>query len=114
MQQSGGVRLRVAIDGTPLLGIRTGVGHTTAAVIDALAEREELELVVYAVTFRGRAQLADMMPAGVRAATKPIPARLVRTLWQRAPTPGSSGGRGRSTSSTRRTSSGRPLAHPSS
>ena len=87
MEERAGVRLRVAVDGTPLLGIRTGVGHTTAALLDALAGREELELVVYAITLRGRAQLANMVPAGVRAATQPIPARFVRTLWQHAPTP---------------------------
>jgi glycosyltransferase involved in cell wall biosynthesis len=87
MEQHAGERLRVAVDGTPLLGIRTGVGHTTAALLDALAAREELDLVVYAVTFRGRSKLAVMVPAGVRAATRPVPARLVRTLWQLAATP---------------------------
>lgn len=87
MHQRAAERLRVAFDGTPLLGIRTGVGHTTAAMLDALTEREELDLAVYAVTFRGRSKLAVMMPAGARAATQPIPARFVRTLWQRAATP---------------------------
>ena len=56
-------------------------------MLDALAKRDELELIAYAVTFRGRAQLAGMMPSGVRAATQPIPARFVRTLWQRVATP---------------------------
>ncbi len=88
MEQRAGVRLRLALDGTPLLGIRTGVGHTTAAIMDALAERDELDLVVYAVTFRGRARLADMVPSGVRAATRPIPAQFVRTMWKRAAHPG--------------------------
>ncbi|HEY7107118.1 MAG TPA: glycosyltransferase family 1 protein [Acidimicrobiia bacterium] len=79
--------VRVAIDGTPLLGVRTGVGNIVAATIDALAARDDVELVVYAVTRRGRAELAGMLPAGVRSATRAVPARLVRRLWQRVDRP---------------------------
>jgi len=87
MQSGARARLRVAVDGTPLLGVRTGIGYTTAAIIDALAARDNLDLVAYAITFRGRSQLAAMTPTGVRSGTRPIPARLVRTLWQHVETP---------------------------
>jgi glycosyltransferase involved in cell wall biosynthesis len=80
-------RLRIGIDATPLLGERTGVGHTVAATIAALARRAELDLTAYGITLRGRAALPAQLPAGVRAATRPIPARLVRWLWQRANQP---------------------------
>jgi glycosyltransferase involved in cell wall biosynthesis len=87
MQSGARARLRVAVDGTPLLGVRTGIGYTTAAIIDALAGRDDLDLVAYAITFRGRSQLAALTPTGVRAGTRRIPARLVRTLWRHADTP---------------------------
>jgi glycosyltransferase involved in cell wall biosynthesis len=76
------VRLRVALDGTSLLGTRTGVGHVTAGLLGALAPRPDLELVVFAVTWRGRHALAATVPAGVAAAVAPIPARLARTMWR--------------------------------
>ena len=87
MQSGARARLRVAVDGTPLLGVRTGIGYTTAALIVALSGRDDLDLVVYAITLRGRSQLAAMTPAGVRTGTRAIPARLVRTLWQHTETP---------------------------
>src|SRR5262249_22469180 len=83
-------RLRVAVDGTPLLGVRTGVGHLTAALLDALAGEDhvaDVELVAYAITLRGRAALASAVPRGVRAATRPLPARGVHALWARADFP---------------------------
>jgi glycosyltransferase involved in cell wall biosynthesis len=79
--------LRVAIDGTSLLGTRTGVGHVTAGLVDSLAERDDLDLTVFAVTWRGRHDLGSCVPSGVSAATAPIPARLVRALWQRVDRP---------------------------
>jgi glycosyltransferase involved in cell wall biosynthesis len=82
-----GDSLRLAVDGTPLLGYATGVGEVAHGVLDSLSGRPGVELVAYAVTFRGRAQLADRIPTGVRPATRTIPARLVRALWQRTDVP---------------------------
>ncbi len=79
--------VRVAIDGTPLLGVRTGVGHVVAGTVNALSRRHDAELVVYAVTLRGRSQLGTMLPRGARAATAPLPARAVRSAWRRADHP---------------------------
>ena len=83
----GGGRLRVAIDGTSLIGMRTGIGHVTAHLVESLAPRDDLELSVYAITLRGRHDLDQRLPGGVRAATTPIPARLVRELWTRGAWP---------------------------
>jgi glycosyltransferase involved in cell wall biosynthesis len=76
-------RPRVALDGTPLLGVRTGVGHLTAQLIDALDLTRALDLIAFAVTWRGRDQLERALPPGVRSATTPFPARLARRLWMR-------------------------------
>jgi glycosyltransferase involved in cell wall biosynthesis len=73
--------LRLAVDGTPLLGQATGVGEVAYGLLDELSNRPDIDLVAYALTFRGREHLADRIPAGVRPATRPIPARLVRALW---------------------------------
>src|SRR5262249_58608211 len=79
--------LRLAVDGTPLLRQATGVGEVAHGLLETLAGRDDLELVAYALTFRGRHQLAQRIPAGVRPAVRPIPARLVRALWLRSGVP---------------------------
>jgi glycosyltransferase involved in cell wall biosynthesis len=79
--------IRLAVDGTPLLGARTGIGEVVAGLVAALAEREDLDVTAYAVTWRGRGQLRAAVPAGVRAATAPLPARLVRRTWLRGEHP---------------------------
>jgi glycosyltransferase involved in cell wall biosynthesis len=79
--------LRLAVDGTPLLGQATGVGEVAHGLLDTLSRRSGIELVAYALTFRGREHLADRIPAGVRPAIRPIPARLVRALWLRTDVP---------------------------
>lgn len=80
--QLGAGRLRVAMDATPLLGARTGIGRMTARFVTELATDPGLELVAFAVTWRGRDTLRAQLPTGVRAATRPIPARLVREAWR--------------------------------
>jgi glycosyltransferase involved in cell wall biosynthesis len=82
-----GASLRLAVDGTPLLGHATGVGEVAHGVLDSLSGRSGVELVAYALTFRGRRELADRIPSGVQAATRPIPARLVRAMWLRTDVP---------------------------
>jgi len=79
--------LRVAIDGTPLLGARTGVGEVVDGFATELGHRDDLEVVAYALTWRGRHELAAAVPSGVRAATSPMPARFVRAAWMRTDHP---------------------------
>jgi glycosyltransferase involved in cell wall biosynthesis len=79
--------IRLAFDGTPLLGPRSGVGEVVAGIAPELARRPELEIVAYAITLRGRHELVAHVPPGVRAATRAYPARLVRQAWLRAEHP---------------------------
>lgn len=82
--------MRVILDATPLLGARTGIGSYTAHVLSALARTPEalsgsLELRV--TTFSARARRVSNLPARVRQVGAPLPARLLRFAWQRAPFP---------------------------
>jgi glycosyltransferase involved in cell wall biosynthesis len=74
------------VDGTPLLGQRTGVGEVTRGLLDALAARSDVVPVAYALTWRGRDALDAEVPAGVRVATARVPARVARELWDRGAT----------------------------
>jgi glycosyltransferase involved in cell wall biosynthesis len=66
-----------------LLGQPTGVGEVTQGLITALAARDDVVPVAYALTWRGRADLDGRLPRGVNAATARFPARAVRELWGR-------------------------------
>jgi glycosyltransferase involved in cell wall biosynthesis len=79
--------IRLALDGTPLLGPRTGIGEVVAGLASGLASRADVEVTAYALTWRGRHDLRGAVPAGVRAATAPIPARFARQAWLRAEHP---------------------------
>ena len=77
--------VRVAIDVTPTLGQRSGIGHFVSELVDAIGRAEPdggrpIELVPYAVTFRGRRSAATRQRA-------PMPARPLRALWTRADAP---------------------------
>jgi glycosyltransferase involved in cell wall biosynthesis len=80
-------RLRVALDATPLLGTRTGIGEVVAGLLGGFAADATLDCSAYALTWRARGLLAAALPPGVRAATRPIPARLVRAAWRRGNRP---------------------------
>lgn len=79
--------LRVAVDATPLLGARTGVGIFTHAVLRGLGRRTDVDVTAFPVSVSGRADLRDALPPGVHARTPPLPARLLHGAWQRAPWP---------------------------
>ncbi len=79
--------MRVAVDATPLLHARTGVGQMTAGLVEVLAPRADVELTAYAVTWSGRHALAGLLPPRVRAATAPVPARAARAAWRRVALP---------------------------
>ena len=55
--------------------------------LSALARRPDLDVAAYALTFRGRGGLAAQVPTGVRAASRPMAARLLRALWRRTDHP---------------------------
>jgi glycosyltransferase involved in cell wall biosynthesis len=79
--------LRLALDGTPLLGPRSGVGEVVSGILPELARRADVEVVAYALTLRGRNDLAAAVPPGVHAAARWFPARGVRQAWLRVEYP---------------------------
>lgn len=52
-------------------------------MLTALSVRDDVAPVAYALTWRGRHDLARSLPPGVTAATARLPARMVRGLWSR-------------------------------
>jgi len=79
--------LRVALDATPLLGRRTGVGQFCAGVLPALSRRADLRVSGFAMTWRGRHELTSVLPRGVTAVRRAMPARLLQELWAHWPFP---------------------------
>ena len=81
------MRLRVAIDATPLLGQPTGVGVFCEGALDALAVRPGLSVRAFAVSWRRRHGIDARVPAGVALHQRPMPARPLHALWARADLP---------------------------
>ncbi len=84
--------MRVALDATPLLGPRTGVGRYVAGLAEALAglagpEPESVALIPF--SWRGTGDLAAAAPAGprIRVGRRRAPARLLQAAWGRLPWP---------------------------
>lgn len=84
---SPAVPLRVAVDATPLLGVRTGVGVFTDALLRGLAGRDDIDVTAFPVSVSGRARFREVAPPGVRVRTPPLPARALHARWQRRSTP---------------------------
>lgn len=80
-------RTRVLLDGTPLLGSRTGIGRYTAALAEELASMSEVDMRAVAFTLRGWRKLRKVLPHGTRSRGMPVSARLLRQCWLRAPFP---------------------------
>ncbi|HVW41874.1 MAG TPA: glycosyltransferase family 1 protein [Amycolatopsis sp.] len=79
--------LRVLLDGTPLLGNRTGVGRYTASLGEELASRSDVDMRAVAFTLRGWRRLRHVLPHGARARGFPVAARLLRKSWLRSSFP---------------------------
>lgn len=75
--------LRVALDATPLLGARTGVGVFTAGVLSALAARADVQAAGYALSWRAYRSLAAALPPGVRHIRRSMPPQPLRGCWLR-------------------------------
>lgn len=73
----------VAIDVTPLLGVRTGIGRSVREVVSALQARPDgPRLLPYAI---GRPRHRRDLPAGARLI--PVPTRLLVAAWSRSDRP---------------------------
>lgn len=75
--------LAVALDATPLLGQRTGVGEFCLKALEALARRGQLDVAAFAVSWRRRQGLGPQLPAGVKLLDRPMPARPLHKSWSR-------------------------------
>ena len=63
------------------------MGTFTAYALDALAQRPDLDLVAYAVSWRRRRMIRPFVPRGVTVVDRAIPARPVNAAWRVAPGP---------------------------
>jgi glycosyltransferase involved in cell wall biosynthesis len=79
--------LTVLLDGTPLLGDRTGIGRYTGSLIRELSSMSTVDIRVFGVTTRGWRRLRSILPEGARAVGPPLPARALRASWSRIPLP---------------------------
>ena len=78
--------MRLALDATPLLGQRSGVGQYVTGLLHGLAE-ESPELRPRLTLFSVRGQLPPDLPPTARRAPGRFPARLLRPLWTRSTFP---------------------------
>ncbi len=76
--------MRLAVDATPLLGPRTGVGRYVAGVLTGLAELPDAPVPVL-TAFSVRGSLPEDVPG--RPARLRAPARVLHRLWARVPLP---------------------------
>lgn len=83
MVVDGTARLRVALDATPLLGPTTGVGEFCLGALTGLGERADVDVSAFAVSWRRRGRMDPLLPAGVRAVRRPMPARPLHAMWSR-------------------------------
>ena len=65
------LRVRVALDATPLLGLPTGIGAFCQGALDAPSARPGLAVQAFAASWRRRSGLDGKLPPGCRAAAAP-------------------------------------------
>jgi glycosyltransferase involved in cell wall biosynthesis len=69
----------VAFDATPLLTVRTGIGHSVAELRAALARRSDVQLMPFALGLRSP-RLRHLAPTGTRM--WPVPTRAALAVWK--------------------------------
>ena len=79
--------LHVAVDLTSQLEPLTGVGVMVRELVERLARRDDLALTGYAVTWRGRGRLHEVVPPGVAVVDRPMAARPLHEAWRRTDHP---------------------------
>jgi len=74
--------MRIALDATPLLGQRSGVGNYVRGLLDGLAELDDGPDALLTL-FSIRGSVPGPLPARTRPAPRRAPARLLRRTWTR-------------------------------
>jgi glycosyltransferase involved in cell wall biosynthesis len=70
-----------------LLGVPTGIGAFCQGALGALATRSGLDVHAFAVSWRRRHAMEQLLPPGVHASQRPMPARPLHALWARGNEP---------------------------
>ena len=71
----------MGFDATPLLGRPTGVGAFCAGALAGLSVVPTLEVSAFAVSWRRRRAIAALVPAGISARQRAMPARPLHLAW---------------------------------
>ncbi len=79
--------LAVAVDATPLIGQRTGVGEFCLGALRGLGRRDDVSVRAFAVSWRRRGLLGPSLPDGVASHQRAMPARPLHWAWRRADLP---------------------------
>jgi len=69
------------------LGTPTGVGVFCLGALTALGKRDDLDVRAFAVSWRRRSGMTALLPPGVIASQRPMPARPLHSLWGRGAWP---------------------------
>ena len=75
--------MRIAYDLTALHDPRTGIGALTGELLTRLAAHDDLDLIGYSASWRGRNDVTTLAPPGVEVATRPRAAQPLRQVWRR-------------------------------
>ena len=78
--------IQVAVDATPLLGPRTGIGGVVSALTNRMAVDPSIDLTGYVVSWRGR-DYRTVLPDGCRPLRMRVPARVSHRIWRRLDVP---------------------------
>ena len=73
----------MALDATPLLGRPTGVGVFCAGALGGLARLDEVDVSAFAISWRRRQGIVDLVPSGVSTRQRAMPARPLHASWRR-------------------------------
>jgi glycosyltransferase involved in cell wall biosynthesis len=74
----------VAVDATPLLGVRTGVAESVAGFISAVATDPDVTVIAFGLSATAGRALPARLPGPVRPGRRiPIPAQALLRMWKR-------------------------------
>ncbi len=82
--------LRIGVEATSLIGPRSGVGHTTASIVEALVTLDEgVEITLLPISLRRGSWVRHSIPhhPRINVARNRLPARVAHWIWSRAEWP---------------------------
>ncbi|MEZ5230001.1 MAG: hypothetical protein R2710_26060 [Acidimicrobiales bacterium] len=79
--------MRIALDGTSLVGSRSGVGAVVDELTKGLAANDDIDLTVLLISRRAGADLGSHLPPGATLRRLPLPAQAYHWAWRYASRP---------------------------